>query len=734
MTKDKFIFNIEVKVTVVLLFGLALMPVHNLRAQTSSILEEVVVTAQKREESIQDVPITITAFSNDDLQFHHLANSNDLAAVTPGLNINGPYVDSNPKIVMRGLGTDDFTQTFQSTVGFYLDEVYLGSVVGATVGLFDLERVEVLKGPQGTLYGRNTTGGAINFISRKPGDEFAVNGKVGVGNFDSWEVEGGIDMPLTENLKARVALKSYVRQEGTTKNRANGDTLNDSEYQAGRAQLLYTPQENFTALVIFDAFFNDSDGLVGQQINGQVGGADYLGYQDTDNDNYAGEYTRRGADKIDMWGAALHLDWDLGWGQVKSISAYRTFDHFRIHEPDSTAAVTFETEDTSDYEQFSQELRLHTDLSDNISLVAGAYYYTDELNSSNFAFYTDSGYTAITNWVPTQDVESYAVFGNIEFDITQQLTLFGGVRWTYEKRDYTYEAHDVLPDANGRPLVNQIYWTYVPLTNIEEDWDAVTGEAGLSYALNDDFMIYGKYSRGFKSGGFDGLAFDVGELEPYDPEFINAFEIGTKTTLLNGRLQANLALYYYELSDMQAVTEIPDPNQPIGSIVAIDNAAKAEIKGLDLDIIAQPTDELFLSFGLSLLDTKIKEFQSLGRDLSGDELYSAPPVNFNARAEYHFALGNGGSITPGVQVTYTADMFFDVDNDVARRFRPGSYYLVDTRVQYDAPDGNYYIALWAKNVLDEEYITYANALDISTIDVAFFNVPRTFGAEIGFNF
>ena len=307
MIKDKFNFNIEVKVTAVLLFVLVLIPAHNLYAQTSSILPEVVVTAQKREEAIQDVPITITAFSSDDLRFHHLVNSNDLATVTPGLIINGPYVDSNPKIVMRGLGTDDFTQTFQSTVGFYLDEVYLGSPVGATIGLFDLERVEVLKGPQGTLYGKNTTGGAINFISRKPGDEFAVNGKVGVGNFESWEVEAGMDLPLSKNIKSRVAVKSYIRQEGNTKNRVNNDTLNDADQQASRAQVEYTPNERFKALLVVDGFFNNSDGLVGQQINGRFGGADFLGYQDTDNDNYAGEYTRRGADRIDMWGVTSGL-------------------------------------------------------------------------------------------------------------------------------------------------------------------------------------------------------------------------------------------------------------------------------------------------------------------------------------------------------------------------------------------------------------------------------------------
>ena len=430
----------------------------------------------------------------------------------------------------------------------------------------------------------------------------------------------------------------------------------------------------------------------------------------------------------------MKLDWDLGWGQIKSITAYRTFDHFRIHEPDSTAAVTFDTEDTTDFEQYSQELRLHSNLNENMRLVAGVHYYTDELDANNLAFYTDSGYPFITNWIPEQDVESYAIFSNLEFDISEQLTLFGGVRWTYEEREYQYEAHDVFADANDRPIVNQIAWTYVPLTNFKKDWDAVTGEAGLKFAVNDDITVYGKYSRGFKSGGFDGLAFNVGELEPYDPEFIDAFEIGAKAAFSNGRWQANLALYYYELDDMQAVTEIPDPNQPLGSIVAIDNVAKAEIMGMDLDITGRPTGELFVSFGLSLLDTEIKEFQSLGRDLSGNDLYSSPPVNINARAEYNILLANGGTVTPGVQVTYTDDLYFDVDNQVASRYRPGSHTLVDARVQYDAPNGNYYLAFWSKNLFDEEYITYANDLSISSIDVALYNMPRTFGAEIGFNF
>ena len=281
----------------------------NAAAQSSGQLEEVVVTAQKREQSLNDVPISMLAFSRDDLTTFKLENSNDLMNVTPGLYMNGPYAHSNPKIVMRGLGTDDFTEVVNPTVGYYVAEVFIGAPVGMTIGLLDLERIEVLKGPQGTLYGRNTTAGAINFISRKPGDTFSANGKAGFGNFDAYEIEAAADIPLSENLKSRIAVKSYSR-DGTTKNRKWEDTLNNEVYQQGRAQLLWTPTENLSALFILEAYFNQSDGLVSQQSGFQPAGAtaDVLGYRDTDGDNYAGEYTRRGGDDTDAYSATIKLD------------------------------------------------------------------------------------------------------------------------------------------------------------------------------------------------------------------------------------------------------------------------------------------------------------------------------------------------------------------------------------------------------------------------------------------
>ena len=724
----------SVTMAVTCLWCMALPP--NAAAQSSGVLEEVVVTAQKREQSLQDVPISILAFTRDDLTTFKLENSNDLMNVTPGLYMNGPYAHSNPKIVMRGLGTDDFTEHVNPTVGYYVDEVFLGSPVGMTIGLLDLERIEVLKGPQGTLYGRNTTAGAINFISRKPGDTFSANGKAGYGNFDAWEIEGAADLPLSENLKSRIAVKAYSR-DGTTKNRKFEDTLNNEIYQQGRAQLLWTPTENLSALLILDAYFNQSDGLVTQQIAYLpigVATADVLGYRDTDGDNFAGEYTRRGGDDTDAWSATIKLDWDLGWGEIKSVTGYRDIDLFKIHEPDATAASTFEVETFAEFEQLSQELRLHTEINERARLVAGAYYYTDKNDAEHFAFYLDLFGPTSSHWYPRQDTTSYAVFGNLEYDLTSRLSFFGGIRWTHEKRKYDYFAQEVTVDSNDRPVRSGAYFTYVPESHREASWEDVAGEAGIRYAFSDDIMIYGKYSRGFKSGGFDGLIFNPGELEPFDPEFVDAYEIGAKATLFGGRAQVNLAAYYYDVKDLQGSTEVPDPTNPTGSIVRIENAAKAEIKGIELDITAQPIDNMILSLGLSVLDTEITSFETLGRDLSGGDLYSAPPINYNARASYNYDLANGGTVTPSVQVTFTDDMFFDIDNEAASRYRPGSYYLTDARLQYDAPGGRYSIALWSKNLFDEEYWYYAHALFISGVDVAYLGQPRMFGAEIAFNF
>ncbi|MEM7279463.1 MAG: TonB-dependent receptor [Pseudomonadota bacterium] len=402
-------------------FALSL-PVAGVNAQPA-MLEEVIVMAQKREQSLQDVGIAITAFNGEQLSTLGINSSTDLSAITPNLNIVSPGGDGGVvAIFIRGIGLNDFALNNTGPVGFYVDEVFAGSSNSQITTIFDIERVEVLKGPQGTLFGRNTTGGALNFVSNKPEEEFGAMGKVSYGNFDYYRVDGAVTGPLTDNINGRLALVSYG-SDGYIKNLSTGDTVETRNY-AGRALFDYQPTDELSLLLNLHGSRNDSD----SELYGTTADLDF----------YEGTYGDLPYKiKVDTYGASLKATYDLSDSVVlTSITGYDALDKDQSEEADMTPLQLVEIRYQVESELFSQELRLNGDL-DRIHWMAGLYYLYEDMDFSyvsnlsdlpiipdvlNFGFGFNDG---------TQTLETAAAFGQIEYEFTEKWALTVGGRYTY---------------------------------------------------------------------------------------------------------------------------------------------------------------------------------------------------------------------------------------------------------------------------------------------------------------
>lgn len=702
-------------------------------------IEEIVVTAQKREQSIQDVAGSIVAFTQEDMAYHSLGDSGDIDNLVPNMIINGAFADTNPIINIRGVVTSDFTLTFQSAVGVYDNEVYLGSPVGATNAVFDLERIEVLRGPQGTLYGRNTTGGAVNFVSRRPGDSFAVNGRVGYGNLDAVTAEAGIDVPLIPGkLNARLA-GIHRERDGHTLNRLTGKDVTGVDSTAGRLSLDFFPNEDITARLIFSTLFHRGDGLQAVHANPTgPGGTDFSGYSDPDgNIDYAGDFDYPGREDVDHFAVTGLIDWDLGWATLKSITAYRDVELDRQEGPDANPNPLFHVKWTAEHDQFSQELRLHSPEDQRLRWIGGLYYYSDDLEGDTFAI--TNAFGGAVNWQNQLEVTSFATFLNLEYDLTDKWRLRGGIRWTDEERDNGYlNQFRAMTDPTSPDLgsINgPILFPFVPFTQEKRNWDAFTGKVGIDYSFSEDVMAFASFSRGFKSGGFNGFVFSAAALEPFDPEFINAFEMGLKSTWADGRLQANLTGFYYDIEDYQVQALLDTGAVPVTTWT---NATSAENKGFELELRAIPVDALDLGVGVGYTDSEIDPFElTPGRIVTGGRPPSTPEWNVNGRAIYTFPLDAGGSVSIGADFVHTSSYLFGVDPaEAAGRIAlgTGSQTLVNARIAYTTANGHHSMALWGKNILDKTYNHGGYSNQDFGHDGIFLNTPATYGIEYTFNF
>ena len=700
------------------------------RQSTSRQVEEVVVTARKKSESLQDVPISITAFSGDSIRDLGFSDTLSIDEKTPNLEIK--TFGGQPNIFIRGVGNNDFNATTISPVSIYVDDVVMGLTGSQTAQLFDVQRIEVLRGPQGTLFGRNTTGGAIAFHSNMPTEETEAGVRLTLGSHNQRDIESYIGGKLSNRVNGRLAVISTTN-DGDRRNDYNGKDANAKEVHALRSILDFQPTDRLQLLLNLHGAVDRSDFN-----QGKPRGTNAFGYTDP-HPNNSGRLNFNGKSKHygDTHGFSLTTTFDTDGFTLKSITGYEkaSTDYCGDidHSPSSLDEICFQT----DGEQITQEINISTDLGDNTSLVTGLFLLHEDLeNLTEANLFGDAPPTSQLPVVgySTRDTNTYALYSELNYRFNDRWQLTGGLRYTYEEKDARLKS-DMIPNyyndqPNGAPIA------LVPERNLSESWDAVSGRFVIDYQPTDDWMFYGSISRGFKSGGFNlGSFFDPNEVTQVDPEYLTAFEIGSKSTLLDRRLRLNSSVFYYDYSELQVYTYVSGSTPTTPVVFALENAADAKIYGVELEMNALISERLSMNLGAGYLRTEYKDFvSSVGGDLSGNPMPGSPKYNLSVELSYDLGNIKEWQVEAKVDYSYTDHRYFNAfKNEEVSSL--GSHELIGARLSSTSPNGKWNVALWGRNLTDEEYIVDSTDLQGNFGFISeFYGDRRSVGIDVSYTF
>jgi iron complex outermembrane receptor protein len=733
-------------------------------ARQAGALEEIVVTATKREESLQDIPISVTAFSSDMIERLDFGVSYDIAAQVPNLQFMAESSPSTPFIFLRGIGNTSFFPNSINPVAVYVDNTYIGQNIAQGLQIFDLERVEVLRGPQGTLFGRNSTAGLVNFITRKPRVEDGVNGKldVTVGDFGQLDVQAAGGMPLGERAAVRFAA-SRLSNSGMYDLVRPGqpdDEFGAVDVNSLRGQLLWQPSDSFEALLKAH-YGQDQSETTGEKPGyvispfgvpncppGAVSGALFNGCSDpfgfgqtVDPDFYDVQFTYPPEQDIDAYGFMLDLTWDLGAHTLISQTAWDSAERDLQADDDGNFMVFLADTFIADAEWFSQEIRVASNYGGAINWIGGVNYYSDELNSQlNFAapdLPPPPGLPPIgLGQDLQQQTESWAVFGELTWDFLPDWTLRLGLRLTDDEREVEMDAFMFQSQlVNYDELVSTeqaraaTLFPTIPRNTQTEDWSEWSGRAALDWKFAEEQLLYVSASRGFKGGEFNGGALlDSSEATIADPEILDGYELGYKGRFLDRRLTFNVTAFFMDYQDQQVLISSPTP---FGLLPNLQNAGASEIQGFEFELIAQPTENWYLQIGGGYLDAEFTEFfdPTIDLDRAGNKLPHAPEWNFNAIVRYEAPLRTG---LLGLQLDgwWLDDQFFTVEN--VQSLRQDAHGLLNARASYSFMDDRVELALFVRNLTEEEFVVtgYDTASAGFGAHVHVLNQPRTFGGQI----
>jgi iron complex outermembrane receptor protein len=714
-------------------------------------LEEIIVTAQKREQSLQDVSIAISAFDSSQLTELGLTNLEQLPTVIPNVELSDARGAGQPTWVIRGAGLADFNANNTPVSAIFYDEVYMTSNALGGIGLFDVNRVEVLKGPQGGLYGRNATGGAIRILSERP-DLTEMSGfvRASYGEWDRWGVEGAIGGPIIEN-KLAYRIAAYTDQDGGWQDSLatpGDDEHGDRDFQAVRGQLLFTPSDELEFLLKIDSGKDESETTLAR-LNGTYDtdfSFDYcdaiyqgrrddstcLGFHNLLGDPLLPSDQKDNGETVlsnpineldnDWTGYNLYIDWDVGFASFKSITSYLDFDYYQFYDYDATPLVFvssvegFPDADTN-IEQWSQEFRLISTGDGPLTWLAGAIYAEDtneSIQSFSVQALADLDFVPFTNGVAdyTQDTEAWAVYGQVGYDLTDSLNLHGSLRYTDEDKDIDYLS-TVIIDGSPVPIGDVEGFE----TSLEENW---SGHIGLDWSFTDHVLLYARFSRGVKSGGFFAAFTDNNDqLTPYDEEINDSFEIGVKSNPTE-TLQINAAAFFYDYQDAQGTIQVESAGSPTGTLFTIGTVGDAEHYGVEVDLLWAPLGLPGFELGVAAawLDAEIDDSDEFSLDQSGglqpleglDREFSPEwSYTINARQEVTFADNLLGTISANYSWRddpLTRDMrLTDLDYGLIQM---ESYGLLSVRVALAHLDQGWEIAVRGDNLTDEEYATISD--------------------------
>lgn len=690
----------------------------NAAAQTNApeagqrAIEEITVTASRRTTGLQDTPMAISAFSMDRLSKLDIRNANDLAQSVPGLEI-GQTV-GNLQIGLRGVSNDSFFLAGDPTVAFHVDGIYRGRQTGGNAIFMDVERVEVLKGPQGTLYGRNATAGSINVITAKPTFEFAGYNELVVGDFDRAGLAGMLNVPASDRLAFRLAYLAQVR-DGYYENGPDIEDYGDADEGGVRLHGLFNISDRSSLLLTLDwqGRFGVGDGSVllpepDGDLEDFIDGNPYQLILNTEGDRDDDFYTLR-----------AEFNHDFDFGQFTYLGAYLDTSVFLL--------IDFDRQDRSplqqtlavqvDSQQHSHEFQLTSGSEGRLEwLVAGYLFYEDAQRHLEIFFAPNF---ENMNDQPNFTSDSQAVFGDVTYGLTDNVNISGGLRWSrVEKSDLNTLQTQIRP--NG---------IFTAMGNEQETWNSLDWTVGLDWHANEDNMLYGKVGTGFKSGGFNDPLLGLDDAE-FDQEEILAVQFGHKSMFLDGRLQVNSEAFWYDYTDLQV-------NQIVDNLNLVRNAAEARIQGFDTEIVLVPTDRLRIDFALAYLDTEYRDFvqfdpiRGIDVNLEGASLRQAPEWSMNVIAEYTFMLPGDWELTPGFSSAYQTETKHRVFSD------PGAtqpdFHRSNAHLTLLSPEGRWQARAFVTN-LEDEFVATNIGLNGRNERTIRGEPPRMWGVRLRYNF
>jgi iron complex outermembrane receptor protein len=700
--------------------------------QPAEGLEEVVVTARKQAEAAQDVPVSVTVLTAEQIENLGLHGINDVALRTPGLQYgNFGDVKLSP-ISLRGVVASAGSAGTDPAVGMYVDEVFIGQGAGASLDLFDIERVEVLRGPQGTLFGRNTIGGVINITTKRPADSPDASVELEYGNFDQVRAGASVSGPLGSGGLAGKLAMIYDERSGTTDDAWLDTDTNSQRHWSTRGQLQFEVSEETELLLTAEYFDLDQSSLAFETLLYDEAGTlpqvlDMLGLPRNDDPFDRKIYSDdRNEETLELWGVAANFHTRLGEVGLTNILSYRSHEYFSRADTDRSPLTFLYDGDPEDVDRFSEELRLDW-TTGSLAWILGAYYYQQD--STNLSFVEVGGDLAtllgapeiagLTSGSDAQlETRSVAGFGSLTWTLTEALDFTFGGRYTHETKDIDYVQSDPIDLLGGDFAVKA-----------NDSWSEFTPNASMRYHFMPSIMGYFTVSNGFKSGGFNDALGDANGIG-FDPEELWNYEAGVKSELLDRRVIANLAVFHMDWKDIQITTD--NPSTPIYDPTIL-NAGKAHSTGVEMELQALVTSQFRIDANLAIQEAEYDE----GTLPTGEplrEIPFAPSYTGNLAAEYRIPVG-GGEIFVAGEAAFRGESYLTADNHPDGRV--SSYELYNARIGYRPESARWSITLWGSNLADEE--VKQRLFDLSGLGIVAqkfiaLNDPRTYGVTLRADF
>lgn len=731
----------------------------------------IVVTAQKREQLLSDVSLSVSAVGAQQLANSQTNNIEALQNLIPSISFGNDF--NFAKLFIRGIGLSSSLPGVDPSVALHVDGAVVSLAQAQLGSMFDLDRVEVLRGPQGTLYGRNATGGAVNLITKKPTSTLDGYARLTLQGPDfGYVAEAAVGGPLSDQVRARFALRR-IKRDGYGKNELTGNDIDNADQWSARAHVEFLPSDNFDILLTGEFHREDDRSLAikfreisfpgvlddanpandGLSSLGQRDGASFASKVRNLNTNFDPINDRK------QWALTATPTLELSDTMtLKSITSYRKFRAFFFHDFDMSSYLGYPIAQTTPLRtsanhwqpvwqhQFSEELQFNFD-TDRLHGIVGAFYLKEHIRVENHI-----GYDVLENTDPFRvqfdgelDVKTWAIFANATYDVTEQFSVKAGARYGWEKRHIENNSGigSAPQCATGDCFrLDPLQWDQ------SESWNNFSPTLGFEYRPTDVLLLYGNWAKGFKSGTAEigSRRTSLAQETPFvDPETVNAFEVGLKGDW--HRLQVNLALFHHKLKNGQFQRTFPIPNPPFFAS-QLENAAESKAKGAELEVLWRPIPGLRLEGAIAYLDSEFSKFFSKDplnpllfgpggssvpdEDLSGNRTRMSPKWSLNFNPSYEAQLGSMGSLTFATNIAYRSKQYHTEFND--DRLAQDGYTMIDANILYSSPDDRYTVNLWVKNLTDKLVWAGSYAIATSRTIGGTLMPPRTFGVTAGYNF